>query len=67
MENRKVYACGENEGQLGISKTDSNRILKPTQITTFTNKIKKISCGFVHTLFLDFDGNVYSTGSGGLL
>lgn len=66
MERRKVFSCGENQGQLGILEisNDTEKVLKPTQITTFSKKIKKIACGFVHTLFLDFDGKVYSTGSG---
>lgn len=59
-----VVAFGNNsKGQLGI-----NNNVEGIGITTlskfFDSKIKDISCGFYHTLFLSENGNVYVTGTG---
>jgi len=54
----KVYAWGNNQyNQLGLS--DSAKV--PTLVNTLP-PIKQISLGTYHTLFLDYDGNVWSSG-----
>lgn len=58
----EIYACGYNgEGQLGIG----NRTIQfqPTLIPNLPNPIKSFSCGASHSIFLDIEGFVYSTGN----
>lgn len=62
----EVFRCGSNEyGQLGYTGNKKNRrkmIRSPEKIKELSN-IKFISAGRDHSLFLDYDGNVYSCGS----
>jgi alpha-tubulin suppressor-like RCC1 family protein len=63
--NGKVYACGSYlNGRLGLdSSTD---VLTPIEITYFTTNnifISQISAGDSHSMFLDYNGNVYGCGS----
>lgn len=59
----KVYAFGSNEyGQLGITLDDA-MVPTPEPITYFNDiPIKSVSAGATHTIFLDTQGKVYSTG-----
>ncbi|EGG21244.1 regulator of chromosome condensation domain-containing protein [Cavenderia fasciculata] len=61
----QVYMWGKNGyGRLGLGKEEEEiDIIIPTLIPLFNN-IKSSSCGINHTLFLDYNGNVYSCGSG---
>jgi alpha-tubulin suppressor-like RCC1 family protein len=74
MDNWGVMSCGwNNNGQLGLNTTVSQKNT-PTLIETYYNTISstnynyysividKISSGYYHSLFLTWDGNVYSCG-----
>ena len=74
MDNWGVMSCGWNtNGQLGLNTTVSQKNT-PTLIETYYNTISstnynyysividKISSGYYHSLFLTWDGNVYSCG-----
>ena len=57
-----LWGCGRNtEGQLGLG--DTNNRYTFTQITTNADYIKKIYCGFYHTLILKNDGTLWGTGN----
>ena len=57
-----VYSCGDNSKvQLGLGDYQTDDKTIPTVIDNFDNIIK-ISCGEFHSLFLTYDGNVYSCG-----
>ena len=59
--NNEVYAWGENDnGQLGIDDTDDQYI--PVKCTKRIEDIVDIKCGFVHTLILTTNQEVYSCG-----
>ena len=56
-----LWECGRNNvGQLGLG--DSNNRTTFTQITTNTNDIKSIYCGWNHTFILKNDGTLWGTG-----
>ncbi|KAN0032334.1 hypothetical protein ACTFIV_006223 [Dictyostelium citrinum] len=62
-----VYSFGSNEiGTLGLGSELKGRVTKPTKIkfTDTNEKIKQLSSGASHTLFLTNGGNVYSCGWG---
>ncbi|KAM9953555.1 hypothetical protein ACTFIR_008630 [Dictyostelium discoideum] len=62
-----VYSFGSNEiGTLGLGSELKGRVTKPTKIkfTETNEKIKQLSSGASHTLFLTSGGNVYSCGWG---
>ena len=64
MQNKKeeIYTCGINRmGQLGLGHFNSP-IIEPCIISNPPLYIKDICCGIAHSLFLDVEGNVYSTG-----
>jgi alpha-tubulin suppressor-like RCC1 family protein len=52
-----------NEGQLGIGENYIRETLTNPKICKFKVRIKDISCGDNHSLFLTFDYRVYSMGS----
>eukprot|EP01105_Mastigella_eilhardi_P021285 TRINITY_DN5141_c0_g1_i2.p1 TRINITY_DN5141_c0_g1~~TRINITY_DN5141_c0_g1_i2.p1 ORF type:complete len:681 (-),score=152.84 TRINITY_DN5141_c0_g1_i2:52-2094(-) len=60
----ELYAWGYGEyGQLGHGGTESEFL--PRKVDAMTGKLVcKVACGGMHTLILDTDGRVYSTGSG---
>ena len=55
-----LWGCGRNDyGQLGLGdNTDRNTF---TQVTTNTNDIKEIYCGYNHTFILENDGTLWGT------
>ena len=56
-----LWGCGRNDyGQLGLG--DNTKRTTFTQVTTNTNDIKEIYCGFNHTFILENDGTLWSTG-----
>ena len=56
-----LWGCGRNDyGQLGLGdNTDRNTF---TQVTTNTNDIKEIYCGYNHTFILKNNGTLWGTG-----
>ena len=56
-----LWGCGHNsDGRLGLGDKTNRSIF--TQITTNANDIKKIYCGWEHTLILKNDGTLWGTG-----
>ena len=56
-----IYSCGLNEdGQLGLGDTTDRTTF--TQVTTNTDNVKQISCGYYHTVILKNDGSLWSCG-----
>ena len=56
-----LWGCGYNGyGQLGLGDTNNRNIF--TQVTTNTDDIKKIYCGWNHTFILKNDGTLWSCG-----
>ena len=56
-----LWGCGQNTyGQLGLGDTTDRTTF--TQITTNTNDIKEIYCGYSHTFILKNDGTLWSCG-----
>jgi alpha-tubulin suppressor-like RCC1 family protein len=63
--NNQLFSFGSNSfGELGLGYSSNKNISIPTEINhNFTKfNIKKISCGYYHTLILDENGEVYSFG-----
>mmetsp|Transcript_26064 Transcript_26064/g.34209 ORF Transcript_26064/g.34209 Transcript_26064/m.34209 type:complete len:266 (-) Transcript_26064:260-1057(-) len=61
--NGGVWVCGRGEyGRLGIDSETSVKTF--TKIDHFQEKVKQVSCGGTHTLFLTNEGRVYSCGRG---
>ena len=58
-----LYGLGDNsEGQLGESEGESLQQIITITLGSFS-KVKEVSCGWNHTLILDFEGIVYSAGN----
>ena len=58
----EVFSCGYNRhGQCGLGHFNSLQIT-PSLIPNAPEKIIQFVCGFNQTLFLDSEGNVFSTG-----
>ena len=56
-----LWGCGNNYyGNLGLGDTTNRATF--TQITTNTDNIKEIYCGYSHTLMLKNDGTLWGTG-----
>ena len=56
-----LWGCGSNSsGQLGLGDTTNRTTF--TQVTTNTNDIKEIYCGFEHTFILKNDGTLWGCG-----
>ena len=56
-----LWGCGYNEfGQLGLG--DTNYRTTFTKITTNTNDIKQVFCGYTHTFILKNDGTLWGCG-----
>ena len=56
-----LWGCGNNnEGQLGLGDTSYRSIF--TQVTTNADDIKKIYCGYNHTLILKNNGTLWGCG-----
>ena len=56
-----LWGCGYNgEGSLGLGDTTNRNIF--TQITTNTDNIKEVYCGWCHTLILKNDGTLWGCG-----
>ena len=56
-----LWGTGLNsEGELGLGNTNNRNTF--TQITTNTNDIKSVYCGWSHTIILKNDGTLWSTG-----
>lgn len=61
---KNVFAWGCNKSlQLGLGDDAPNQVFVPTLIPNL-NDIKQVSCGSEHSLALDYQGKVYSWGSG---
>ena len=59
----KIFSFGLNEGnQLGIGKTSSSYITKPTEVTTLGTEVDKIAAGYHHAFALMNDGSVMAWG-----
>ena len=56
-----LWGCGYNsDGQLGLGDTTNRTTF--TQVTTNTDDIKKIYCGWGYTFILENDGTLWGTG-----
>ena len=56
-----IYSCGRNDkGQLGLGHLENQ--ITPTLIPDTPSNIVQLVCGYIHNLFLDSEGNVYSVG-----
>ena len=56
-----MWSCGQNDcSQLGLG--DSTNKTTFTQITTNTDDIKSVYCGYNHTFILKNDGTLWTTG-----
>lgn len=63
LENGECFSFGWNGlGQCGTERTEQ-QVSKPTMISLFDIKIKKVSCGNAHTLLLSETGDLYGMGS----
>lgn len=59
-----MYGFGENsEGQLGNYEGESLKEIITISIGSLS-KVREVSCGWNHTLILDYEGVVYSAGNG---
>ena len=59
--NGTLWGCGDNQyGQLGLGSITNKTTF--TQITTNTNNIKQVCCGYHHTIILKNDGTLWITG-----
>ena len=59
-----LWACGQNNyGQLGLGDTDNRTTF--IQVTTNTNNIKSVNCGYEHTIILKNDGTLWGCGYNG--
>ena len=59
----EIYVCGTNShGQLGVNAKLNDNLIFPCRIENCPPNIIQIACGNNHTLFLDYDGNVFSAG-----
>ena len=57
-----IYSCGSNKnGECGLGHFNSPQIT-PTKIPNLPPNIIQFVCGFGHNLFLDSEGNVFSSG-----
>ena len=58
----EIYACGKNEyGALDLGNNKKSNI-KRAQIPNLPPNIIQFMCGYLHSLFLDIEGNVFSVG-----
>ena len=56
-----LWACGPNGyGELGLGDTTGRKTF--TKVTTNTDNIKSVYCGYYHTLILKNDGTLWSCG-----
>ena len=59
-----LWGCGDNQySQLGLGDTTNRTTF--TQITTNTNNIKSIYCGYYYTFILENDGTLWGCGANG--
>ena len=60
--NGEIFACGNNKaGQCGLGHFNDTQIT-PSLIPNLPSNIDQFVCGATQSLFLDSEGNVYSTG-----
>ena len=60
--NGEIYSCGDNsKGELALGHINSPQIT-PTKIPNLPTNIVQFICGLQHSLFLDSEGKVFSTG-----
>ena len=65
LSNGTVYGCGSNAfGQLGLSENTKRCSIFTPLAVELNIFVIDVSCGMRHTLLLDKNGNVYSTGCG---
>jgi secretion-regulating guanine nucleotide exchange factor len=65
LSNGTVYGCGSNAfGQLGLSENTKRCSIFTPLVVESSIFVIDVSCGMRHTLLLDKNGNVYSTGCG---
>ena len=65
LSNGTVYGCGSNAfGQLGLSENTQRCSIFTPLVVELNIFVIDVSCGMRHTLLLDKNGNVYSTGCG---
>lgn len=61
LESGDIFAWGLGEyGALGVGEFRDKNV--PTKVLV-PHKINQLSCGAMHTAFVDFDGNLYMCGS----
>ena len=59
--NGEIFACGRNDnGQLGLGHFNNQKT--PTLIPNLPSNITQFVSGYLHSFFLDFEGNVFSVG-----
>src|SRR5574344_909613 len=61
-----VWAVGYNvQGQFGNGTRSNSAIVKPVKVIIAGKKVKEVSAGIFHTIFLMEDGTVYTAGYNG--
>ena len=60
----EIFACGSNDygGLLGLGHKNSPQ-MTPSLIPNLPSNIIQFVCGYLHNLFLDSEGNVFSVGA----
>ena len=63
MQNKQVFACGNNSsGQLGLGNDSNNFYKIPQRIISLPGKVRSVVAGSGHTIFLMDNGTVFVCG-----